>query len=147
VRLVPKTKRGRLAALGGLVALLGAGALVLWPETDPVTVENYERIKPGMSRVDVEAMFGPPLTTIPSQDLDPDAYDFGERRWEVLDAELCGREEVEPKLWAGGTGELEVKFARERAVTKAWYPRSNVALRLQRRWERWSVQARRPPEL
>jgi hypothetical protein len=134
-------------ALAGVAGLVAVATFLSWPAADPVTWENYERIKPGMSLADVEAIFGPHLTTVPSRDLDPDEYDFGERQWEVLAPELRGQEEVDTKLWWGGTGELEVLFARERVMTKTWYPRSKLARRAQRWWERWSLQSRRPPEL
>jgi hypothetical protein len=41
----------------GLVALV---AVVVWPRPDRITRENFERIKNGMSRVEVEAILGPP---------------------------------------------------------------------------------------
>jgi hypothetical protein len=34
--------------------------VVLWPWTCPVTQENYDRIRDGMSRAEVEAILGPP---------------------------------------------------------------------------------------
>src|ERR1700722_8910984 len=48
--------------LVGLVALIAAGAFVLWPENrlDRVTRENYERLHKGMSQADVDAILGPP---------------------------------------------------------------------------------------
>ncbi len=46
----------------GLIGLTGVGAFVLWPRpTHPVIrYENYERIRNGMSRAEVEALLGPP---------------------------------------------------------------------------------------
>ena len=48
--------------LAGLAMIVAGGALVLWPPTDPasrITQENFERIKEGMSRAEVEAILGP----------------------------------------------------------------------------------------
>jgi hypothetical protein len=45
----------------GLAAVLaGASVFVLWPQPSQVTRENYDRIRVGMSRAEVEAILGPP---------------------------------------------------------------------------------------
>ena len=44
----------------GLVALIGVAALVAWPRAERITPENFDRIKEGMSRAEVEAILGPP---------------------------------------------------------------------------------------
>jgi hypothetical protein len=40
--------------------LVAAGAFVLWPRSTRMTRENFDRIRDGMSRVEVEAVLGPP---------------------------------------------------------------------------------------
>jgi hypothetical protein len=53
-------KRKPLVALAGLAAV-AAGAVVLWPRSgDRITRENFDRIREGMSRAEVEAIFGGP---------------------------------------------------------------------------------------
>jgi hypothetical protein len=47
--------------LAGLaVLLLVAGAFVLWPQPERITLENFYRIREGMSRDEVVAILGPP---------------------------------------------------------------------------------------
>jgi hypothetical protein len=55
-------KRKVLVALAGLAVVAAAG-VVLWPRSQPssrITRENFERIKEGMSRAEVETILGPP---------------------------------------------------------------------------------------
>src|SRR5258708_730719 len=54
----------------GLIALVGVAAFVAWPRPDRVTRENFDRIKVGMSRTEVEAILGPQgdYTTGPTND-------------------------------------------------------------------------------
>jgi hypothetical protein len=47
-------------AVAVLVTLAGVAALVLWPRADRVTRANFDRIRVGMSRAEVEAILGPP---------------------------------------------------------------------------------------
>ncbi len=50
----------RLLALAGLVVLAAVGAFVLWPRADRITRENFDRIREGMGREELEAILGPP---------------------------------------------------------------------------------------
>jgi hypothetical protein len=61
-------RRKLLVALAGL-AVIAVGAVVLWPRADRITRENFDRIKKGMGRAEVEAILGPPgdYTTGPTQ--------------------------------------------------------------------------------
>jgi hypothetical protein len=52
-------RRTLLVVLAGL-AVVAAGAVVLWPREDRVTRANFGRIRTGMSRAEVEAILGPP---------------------------------------------------------------------------------------
>jgi hypothetical protein len=64
-------RRKPLAALVAL-GLAGVAGFVLWPRPS-ATRENYDRIKAGMSRAEVEAIFGPPgdyRTTITFHEMD-----------------------------------------------------------------------------
>jgi hypothetical protein len=46
--------------LTGLAVVIAAGVIVLWPQPERVTVENFQRVKVGMARAEVEAILGPP---------------------------------------------------------------------------------------
>jgi hypothetical protein len=64
--------------VAGLVALalLAVCASVLWPRPGRITLENLHRIHEGMTRVEVEAILGPPgdYTTGPCRDSDGVVY-------------------------------------------------------------------------
>jgi hypothetical protein len=62
-------RRTLLVALAGLAVVVGAGTVVLWPRADRITLENFDRIKKGMRRAEVEAILGPPgdYTTGPTE--------------------------------------------------------------------------------
>jgi len=53
-------RRTLLVALAGLAVVVAVGVVVLWPRADRITEANFERIRVGMSRTDVEAILGPP---------------------------------------------------------------------------------------
>jgi hypothetical protein len=51
----------RRKPFGALAAGLAAvGVFVLWPRTERITRENYELIREGMGRAEVETILGPP---------------------------------------------------------------------------------------
>jgi hypothetical protein len=50
-------RRTLLVALAGLAVVLTAGAVVFWPRPSEITEENCGRIRVGMSRAKVEAIF------------------------------------------------------------------------------------------
>jgi hypothetical protein len=53
-------RRKLFVALAGLAVVVAAGVIVLWPQPERVTVENFQRVKVGMARAEVEAILGPP---------------------------------------------------------------------------------------
>jgi hypothetical protein len=54
-------RRKRLALpAAALVALVAVGWFVLWLRPGRITRENFDRIRVGMPRADVEALLGPP---------------------------------------------------------------------------------------
>src|SRR5262245_31354056 len=61
-------KRQALMVLGGVAVLLAAGAVVQWlrPAPPGVNRESFQKIRPGMSLAEVEAILGgrPTFTTI-----------------------------------------------------------------------------------
>lgn len=54
-----RRRRLRGALTLGLVAVLAAGGFELWPRPNRITWD-FNRIEPGMSRAEVEAILGPP---------------------------------------------------------------------------------------
>ncbi len=48
------------AALAGLAVVLAVGVVALWPESDRITLWNYQRLQGGMTRAEVEEILGPP---------------------------------------------------------------------------------------
>jgi outer membrane protein assembly factor BamE (lipoprotein component of BamABCDE complex) len=53
-------RRKLLLVLAGLAVAVAAGVVVLWPRPERITREDYDRIRPGMTRAEVEAILGPP---------------------------------------------------------------------------------------
>jgi hypothetical protein len=47
-------------ALAGLAVVVTSGAAVLWPRTEQITRQNFDRIHTGMTRTEVEAILGRP---------------------------------------------------------------------------------------
>jgi hypothetical protein len=56
-------RRTLLVVLAGLAVVVAAGAVVLWPPQSlnhRITVENYELLRTGMNRAEIEGILGPP---------------------------------------------------------------------------------------
>jgi hypothetical protein len=53
-------RRTLLVALAGLAVVVTVGVVALWPRPERITRENYDRIKQGMSRSQVESILGLP---------------------------------------------------------------------------------------
>jgi hypothetical protein len=113
-----------LVALVVLAVVVAAGVVVLWPQPlSLIRQENYERIKVGMSRAEVEAILGPPRPF----SMDGDVFEGGH----YIPYDENGR------LWRGAAGVITVTFENDRAVSKAWAPPAGPLTRLRRWWERW----------
>ncbi len=133
----------KLLALAGLV-LAGALAFALWPRPDRITRQNFDRIRVGMSRMEVAAMLGP-----------TGVYEEGDREYDFV------REEEQT---LGDLSALAEDFARRRErwdsdraiiwvlfdpagnVTHAMYspvklidrgPLGNLRWRAERQWRKW----------
>jgi hypothetical protein len=53
-------RRKLVAVVVGLAVLFAAGAFVLWPREDRITRENFNRIREGTTRAEVESILGGP---------------------------------------------------------------------------------------
>jgi hypothetical protein len=117
------------------IAIVGLGTFLLWPSC--VTLENYYRIKEGMSRPELYSLLGPPgnYTTGPRRRLSFDAT-----IWTVPNDNMGGHE-----IWEGDKATITVEFDRSGRVSgRTFSPMKKVeqnlvddlVWRLNRRW-RW----------
>jgi hypothetical protein len=128
---------------GLAVALLAAAAFAVWPWPDRITEENFNRIKEGMSRADMEAILGPagdyttgPVLGGPREswhrrnfDEDPDSVKqritwIGDRGWIVAlaDAEGRPRRLVFSPAEKGKQGSLDNLLWRAKRQWRKWFP-------------------------
>jgi hypothetical protein len=138
-------RRTLLVALAGLIVLVAVG-VVVWPRSSsPITQENYDRIRDGMSRAEVEAILGPPcdystgplvwanrpLAVYPFAPVTPIGY--GDNRVETLH-------------WRGDRQLIIVSFDPSGRVYALGMPDvarvnqtafENVVWRAKRQWHRW----------
>jgi hypothetical protein len=140
-------RRRKLLAAVGLAVLVAAGAFVLWPRLDRITDENFDRIQEGMSRAEVEAIFGGP----------PGDYRAGPTTYDAdLDANRVPREILglvrttqdgdDVFDWAGDHGHAIVVFDSTGIYRDGWFhstqrvhqtPPDMLLWRLKRQWRRW----------
>ena len=134
---------GLAVALAGLAVGVTAGAFMLWPRPSRVTRENFERIKKGMSRAEVEAILGPPgdSTTGPLYSASPlysaihgsivdPAVERANHRDTWATDEACA------VVGFGADGEaMELRFTSCTRATQD--PLDNLLWRAKRQWHRW----------
>jgi hypothetical protein len=156
-------RRKLLVVLAGLAVVVAAGVVVLWPRPPSrITRENFERIKEGMSRAEVEAILGPPgdyrtgrgemdygtenEAWMPDTGPDLAGPDFAplETNWR----RAPGQSPEDPTLRAdwmgdsfgiaiaiGQSGSVEEKVGLPRRTTQG--PLDNLVWRVKRQWHRW----------
>jgi hypothetical protein len=130
-------RRKLLTAVVGLAVLVAVGAFVLWPRQDRVTRENYDQIKVGMTRAEVDAILGPPgdYTTV-----EPFGTGYGQQSE--------GTQLIIPPTvdWVGDEGYLQVGFDDEDRVVGKIFTRHLQSVRasleriiwpVKRLWRRW----------
>jgi hypothetical protein len=141
----------------GLFAVVIVGALVLGRRADRITRENYERVGKGLTKAEVEAVFGPPgdCTSGPT---------YHEARWietrnsfpvewestpmpaglsQLLD--LIAGDASPRATWSGDTADVYVWFGRNGVEATALWPHErkpqnsldNLLWRAKRVWRRW----------
>jgi hypothetical protein len=144
-QLIAALKRAVLVAALILVASGAVLPLVLWLEPDPITRANFNRIKDGMRRAEVEAILGPPgdYTTGP-------VFLPALQQWAFLE-EL--RDATFPQ-WYSDTAWISIALDESRGVVKTrfagisrteygglgWRAKhlfGNLGWRVNRLWRRW----------
>jgi hypothetical protein len=133
-------KRKRLGVLAaGVMVLVCVAAFVFWPRPLRVTAENYNRIKAGMTRAEVEATLGGP-----PGDYATEATAFADRAYEYQ-IDLPRGEVVQASDWRADT--IIIRVAWDEGVVK-WAvcePNNpsgagsfgNLRWRFNRQWRRW----------
>jgi hypothetical protein len=130
-------------ALAGLAVVFAAGAVMLWPPQNRVTRENYDNIREGMSRAQVESILGPPgdYSTGPSNLIGPDLDSGGSADWSKA-GEDFGKTNL---LWASDEGVIQVQFGPRGAIHKGFALTlkqdhgglDKLLWRARRTWWRW----------
>jgi hypothetical protein len=145
----------KLVVVVGL-ALAGATAFAMWPRSNRITKENLNRIQPGMSLAEVQAILGPPgdYRTGPTRthiwgyhpedtNMDTDTDDPLMLR---LDEMLFGRLDERLGKWESDTGVAVVKCDESgHSLVYIYYasknveqgPLDNLLWRVNRRWRKW----------
>ena len=136
-------RRKLLAALAGLAVVVAVGAVGLWPQSDRVTREIFDRLRVGMPRAEVEAILGPPgdnstRETVP--DFDERGAVRGEKEIGVVDPGLRS------ELRENDRAVIRVDFDPQGNLSGAWWglvvpldrsPLDNLLWRAKRQWHRW----------
>jgi hypothetical protein len=114
------------------LALAGAVLALAWPLPSRVTRANFDRIKEGMSRADVEALLGPPgdYTTAPT------SFDRMEGVWRPGSKEAKWEgDECMVVVDFDASGHAVGKLFSPGAATLDYGPVDRLLWRLERRWE------------
>jgi hypothetical protein len=137
-------RRKLLVALAVSAVVVAVGLFVLWPRTDRITRENYERIKEGMSRAEVESLLGAPG----DYRTGPVGYQTAEYKAAVGRPPSISLRGTKPALWLGDHALVEVAFGQDgraldsesgfyQGVKLAQDPLDNLLWRAERLWRRW----------
>jgi hypothetical protein len=134
-------RRTLLVVLAGLAMVVAAGAVVFWPRPELITPENFERIRVGMSQVEVEAILGGPPGDYTTGEIDRDHEQHGGQLSNLHDGWIARGE-----VWEGNRIEIAVKFDESGNVFNADYwvwktidhgPLGNLRWLAERQWHRW----------
>jgi hypothetical protein len=127
-------------ALAGLAVMVAVVVVVLWPGSDRVTRVNYDRLRGGMSRGEVAAIFGAPgdYRTRPTECLGRCMSDH--RDFDEADAT------TDDEVWDGDTATIQVDCGSVGTVVYVSYQGTepldqgsldNLLWRAKRQWHRW----------
>jgi hypothetical protein len=124
-------RQKRLVILAGLGVVLAVGVSVLWPQpTEPgLTQENFDRIRIGMTRSEVEAILGPwssSHSVFGDWNYNLDAGIFS---WSSHDRESAS-------VWFDDQGKVGAKSSNAFLV-EPHGPFNGILWRFKRQWHRW----------
>jgi hypothetical protein len=131
-------RRRKLLAAVGLAVLATAGVFVLWPQTDRITRESFDRIREGMSRAQVQVILGPPGDSA-TVDTAYDHYDAAVGDWRSAMSDAGDS-------WQTDAAEIAVSYSESGTVSGATYslgcrlnpgPLDNLLWRAKRLWRKW----------
>jgi hypothetical protein len=140
--------------VAGLVVLAAAGAVTLWPRPERITRENYECIRDGMSRAEVEAVLGPPgdYRTAPTEappllggDFGPALIVMHSTAIDAIEIHSAATTPVEKLVWHGDQGNIKVWIDSDGVASRSFSVRQKVAQshldnllwRAKRQWRKW----------
>jgi hypothetical protein len=130
-------RRKLLGALAGLAVVVAVGAIVLWPRPERATRQNYDRIRLGLTRAEVESRLGSQgdHTTGPTR-----------RTGGGYGVEGSGLVCASVAQWLSDDGSIVVEFDLKGRVC-GWSceptqrveqgPLDNLLWRAKRQWRRW----------
>jgi hypothetical protein len=131
-----------MLTLAGLAVVVAVGVVVLWPRADLVTLENFQRLRCGMTEAEVEAILGPSGDHT-SGDTEPD---LEHQKWQYLTPpESYGRQEA-LKGWIADRACIGVGFDSAGNVGSAFCipmrnidhgPIGNLLWLAKRQWHCW----------
>jgi hypothetical protein len=140
-------RRTLLLALAGLAVVVAAGVVVLWPRPEPasrITVENFRRIREGMTRAEVEAILGmPQAISDGSKALASRGYNPHGSEWRIAQS---SRDKASESVcdWYEDDHGIRVTFgASLRATSGEWFPPApqdpieRLLWRVELQWHRW----------
>jgi hypothetical protein len=144
-------RRTLFVALAGLAVVVAAGVVVLWPQpSSRITRENFERIKEGMSREEVEAILGPPcdFSTGPLVRVRANRppNPFSVENFDPITVIGSGDNREELLVWKIDRQLISINFGPSGRVEDLWMHDvarvnqtafENLLWRLKRQWRRW----------
>jgi hypothetical protein len=133
-------RRTLLVVLAGLAVVVAAGVVVLWPRPPSrITRENYDRIRAGMTRAEIETILGPPgdYTTAPTEGVRVASRTFSAPGSESAYLQSC---------WLSDSAQAVVWFEYSGRANRGYYAPMRIKdetlwarfhWRLKRQWHRW----------
>ena len=138
--------------LAGLAVMVAAGAVVLWPRKDRITQENYDGIRMGMSRAEVEEILGLPgdYRTGPGATnlgrdviawvIDPDVHPYPPSSWSKIDEGPHSwgywlGDSFQISVAIDDSGQVQEMHGFPRRTTQGVF--DNLLWRAKRQWHRW----------
>jgi hypothetical protein len=138
-------RRRKLLAAVGLAVLVAAGVIVAWPRANRVTQENYDSIRMGMSRAEVEAILGTPGDHRTGASYTEPHISIGMPSAEDWFNVFAADSDPAWPVWKGDTMEIQVHFSdsghatqKSRQTAHLWEQTSldNLLWRAKRLWRR-----------